>query len=61
MTRWNLARTALQALNVEAYLHCSYAKASVTNGAAAPQCLAGSPQQGCYTDPTPAKHRTNAG
>lgn len=61
MTRWNLARTALQALNVEAYLHCSYAKASDTNGAAVPQCLAGSPQRDSHTDPTPAQHRTNAG
>ena len=60
MTRWNLARTALQALNVEACLHCSYAKASGTNGAVGPQCLAGSPQQADHTDPTPAQHRINA-
>ena len=61
MTRWNLARTALQALNVEACLHCSYAKASVTNGVEGPQCLAGSPQRAFYTEPTPAQHRINAG
>lgn len=61
MTRWSLARTALQALNVEACLHCSYAKASGTNGIAGPQCLAGSPQQASYTDVHPPSHCINAG